>query len=162
MYKQKSEIIEQIQSYHKQVAELYYELFKKIVDRDMKLLVYDLYKHEKFREKYLAKHKLVAKAMDCWLDFPCEKLSKQVSDCLKNVYTESEMTMEELIKIEMHFDDCLIKLYNILASENKLSETVANVFYYMSKKTKKEITMLAEMLYHSENNLPYAFSANSV
>jgi hypothetical protein len=136
------------------VAKLYYRLFKKIGDRDLKLLVYDLYKHEKFREKYLAKHKVVAIAMDCWLDFPGEKLSRQIFDCLKNIYTESEMTMEELIKIEMHFDDCLIKPYNILASENKLSETVANVFYYMSKKTIKEKTMLAKMLYNSQNNLP--------
>lgn len=162
MYKQKSEIIEQIQSYHKQVAELYYGLFVKIEDKDLKLLVYDLYEHEKFREKYLAKHKEVAKALNCWLDFPCEKLSNQISDCFKNINTESEMTVGELIKIEMYFDDCLIKLYNILASENELTETVANVFYYMFKKTKKEKTMLAEMLFKSKNNLPYKFSAQSI
>ncbi len=41
MYKQKSEIIEQIQSYHKQVAELYYGLSIKIEDRDLKILVND-------------------------------------------------------------------------------------------------------------------------
>jgi hypothetical protein len=162
MYKQKSEIIEQIQSYHKQVAELYYGLFTNIEDKDLKLLVYDLYEHEKFREKYLAKHKEVAKAMNCWLDFPCEKLSNQISDCFKNINTESEMTVGELIKIEMYFDDCLIKLYTILASENELTETVANVFYYMFKKTNKEKTMLAEMLFKSKNNLPCKFSAQSI
>jgi hypothetical protein len=161
MYKQKSEIIEQIQSYHKHVAKLYYELYKKSEDSDLKLLVFDLYKHEKFREKYLAKHKEVAKAMDCWLDFPGEKLSIQISECLKNADTESEITMEELIKIEMHFDDCLIKLYNILASENYLSETLANVFYYMFKKTKKEKIRLAEMLYNSKNKLPLELSLQS-
>jgi len=157
MYKQKSEIIEQIQSYHKQVAELYYRLFKKIEDKELKLLVHNLYKHEKSREKYLGKHREVAKAMDCWLDFPCAKLSNQISDCLKNVYTESEMTVGELIKIEMYFDDCLIKIYNILSSENKLNESLTNVFYYMCKKTKKEKTILAEMFYNSESKLPHEF-----
>jgi hypothetical protein len=162
MYKQKSEIIGRIQSYHEQVAELYSSLYKKIGDNDLKLIVNDLYKHEKFREKYLAKHKEVAKAMDFWLDFPCEKLSQQISDCLKNVHMESEITMGKLLEIRMHFDDCLIKIYNILASENELSETVTNVFYYMLKKTKKEKTLLAEMLYNSKSKLPYNYSEQSI
>lgn len=162
MYKHKSEIIEQIQTYHKQVAELYYGLYNKIADGDLKLIVYDLYKHEKYREKYLAKHKAVAKAMDCWLDFPCEKLSKQISDCLQNIHSGSEMTMGKILEIEMYFDDCLIKIYNIIASENELSETITNVFYYMLKKTKKEKTLLAEMLHNSENILPYEFTVQNV
>ena len=82
MYKQKSEIIGQIQSYHKQVAELYYRLYKRIGNRDLKVLVYDLYKLEKLRENYLSKHKKVAQVMDCWLDFHCEKFSDQINDCL--------------------------------------------------------------------------------
>jgi hypothetical protein len=53
----------------------------------------------------------------------------------------------------LHFDDCLIKLYNILAVENELSETVANIFYYMLKKTKKEQHMLANMLYKSKSHM---------
>lgn len=159
MYKYKSEIIEQIQSYHEQVSQFYFELFEKIEDQNLKLLVHDLYKHEKSREEFLARHKKVAKAMDCWLDFPCDRLSNQISDCLKNMHTDTEMTVEELIKVEMYFDDCLIKLYNILASENELSETVANVFYYMLKKTKKERLRFAEMLYHSKSRLSYKFSA---
>lgn len=162
MYKQKSEIIEQIQYYHKQVAELYYRLYEKIGDRDLRLIVSDLYKHEKNREKYLAKHKEVARAMDCWLDFPDEKLSKQIADCLQNIDTGSVITMEKILEIRMHFDDCLIKIYNILASENALSETITNVFYYMLKKTKKEKTLLAGMLYNSKNKLPYEFSAQNV
>ena len=153
MYKQKSEIIEQIQSYHKQVANLYYGLYGKIEDKKMKLLVYDLYKHEKNCDKYLEKHKKIAKAMKSCLDFPCDKLSNQISDCFKNLNTGFDITIEELLKIELYFDDCLIKLYNILAAENELSETVANTFYYMLKKTKKEKILFTNMLYNSKNNL---------
>jgi hypothetical protein len=152
MYKPKNEIIEQIQSYHKQVAELYYKLYEKIEDQEVKVIVYDLYKHEKFRAKYLDKHKKIAEVMNCWLNFPDDKLSNQISDCFNNLVT-SELTMEEILKLELHFDNCLIKLYNILASENELSETLANTFYYMLKKTKKEETILANMLHNSQNKL---------
>jgi hypothetical protein len=161
MYKQKSIIIEQIRFYHKQVAELYYRLFEKIGDKDLKTLVYDLYRHEKIREEYLAKHQEIAKTMDCWLDFPGEELSKQIADCLDIYKTGTGMTMEEVLQLEMHFDDCLIKLYNILDSENQLSETVANVFHYMLKKTRKEKNMLAGMLGNSCQKLPYTLTASS-
>ncbi len=160
MYKQKSEIIEQIQSYHKQVASLYHEIYEKVPDNEIKSLMFDLYQHEKDRERYLARHKKIARAMNCWLDFPCDKLSNQITDCLKhNFGNRSEVTMEDLLKLELHFDDCLIKLYNILASENELSETVVNIFYYMLKKTKKEQTMFANMLYNSKYDLHFKNSA---
>jgi hypothetical protein len=158
MYKQKSEIIGQIQFYHKQVAELYYDIYKKAENQEIKSLIFDLYEHEKERERYLDRHKKIARAMNCWLDFPCEKLTNQMNECLKlNFGTRSEVTMEDLLKLELHFDDCLIKLYNILAAENELSETVANIFYYMLKKTKKEQDILANMLYNSKSNMQQEF-----
>lgn len=163
MYKQKSEIIEQIQSYHNQVARLYYEIFKMVDDKEIKSLVFDLYEHEKDREQYLKRHKKIAEAMNCWLNFPCDKLSNQITECFKNnINPESDMTIGDLIKIELYFDDCLIKLYNILASENELSETVNNTFYYMLKKTKKEQTLFADMLYNSKSNLQNKFSVQNI
>jgi hypothetical protein len=162
MYRQKSEIIGQIQSYHNQVAELYHDIYEKIGDIDMKMLIYDLYEHERSREKYLERHKKIAEVMNCWLDFPCEKLSNQISDCFKNLNTGANLSMEELIRIELHFDDCLIKLYNILASENELSETIANIFYYMLKKTTREKNILANMLYNSGNSLNYMLSEQNL
>ena len=162
MYKQKSTIIEQIQSYHKQLAELYFGLYEKTEDQEIKLLIYDLYQHEKFRETNLDKHKKIAEAMNCWLNFPSNKLSNQISECFKNINTGPNLSMGELIKIELHFDNCLIKLYNILASENELSETMVNIFYYMLKKTKKEETTLANMLYNSKNDKHYKFAVQDI
>jgi len=153
MYKQKSEIINQIQSYHKQVAKLYLRLYERIENEEMKSLIHDLYNHEKSRQEYLEKHKKIAKSMNNWLDFPCDKLSNQITDCFKEINTESNLTMEKVIQIEMYFDNCLIKLYNILASENRLSETEANIFYYMLKKTRKEESILSKMLYNTNINL---------
>jgi hypothetical protein len=62
----------------------------------------------------------------------------------------------------LYFDDCLIKIYNILASENELSETVANTFYYMLKKTRKEQDVLAKMLFNSKHNLNHKFSVLNI
>ena len=53
MYKQKSVIIEQIQSYHSQVALLYHETYEKLPDNEIKSLMFDLYQHEKDRESIL-------------------------------------------------------------------------------------------------------------
>ncbi len=163
MYKQKSEIIGQIQSYHQQVANLYYEVYEKAENKEIRSLLFELYEHEKDREKYLERHKNIARAMNCWLDFPCEKLSKQINECLEHNFGEkSEVTMEDLLKLEMHFDDCLIKIYNILAAENALSDTAANIFYYMLKKTTKEQDILTKMLYNSKINLHETLSAQNI
>ena len=162
MYKQKSEIIGQIQSYHMQVAKLYHDIYERIENRELKPLIFDLYEHEKSRERYLERHRKIAEAINCWLDFPCERLSNQISECFENLNTGSNMSIEELIKIEMHFDDCLIKLYNILASENELSEAISNIFYYMLKKTTKEKAILAEMFNKSGNSLNYRLSEQTL
>jgi predicted transcriptional regulator len=114
----------------------------------------NLYEHEKDRERYLERHRKIAEAINCWLDFPCEKLSDQISECLKHEFgPEYEVTMEDLRKLELHFDDCLIKLYNILAAENALNEMTANIFYYLKKKTMKEQDLVANMAINSENNM---------
>jgi hypothetical protein len=162
MYRQKSEIIEQIQSYHKEVAGMYHDIYEKVENKDMKSFILDLYEHETERERYLDRHRKIAMAMNCWLDFPCEKLSTQISECLNhNLGPKSEVKMEDLLKLELHFDDCLIKLYNILAAENALSEMAANIFYYMLKKTKKEQDILTNMLYNSKRNMQQAFSTQN-
>jgi hypothetical protein len=119
----------------------------------MKKLLYELYEHEKFREKYLEKHRKIAKTMNCYLEFPCEKLLDQISDCFKNIHAESNLTIDELINLELHFDDCLIKIYNILSSENELDGSLANTFYYMLKKTKAEEAILAKLFHNSKKNI---------
>lgn len=152
MYRKKSEIIQQIQSYHRKVAELYHDIYETTENKNIKPLLFDLYEQEKDREEYLERHKNIAQAMNCWLDFPCERLSSQMEECLRlNNVSRSEVTMEDLLKLELHFDDCLIRIYNILAAENALSETAANIFYYMLKKTRREQDLLANMFFNSTN-----------
>ncbi|HKK41361.1 MAG TPA: hypothetical protein VJ963_03045 [Bacteroidales bacterium] len=158
MYRKKSDIIGQIQTYHKQVAGLYYKIYLKAEAGPVKSLLLDLYRMEKEREKYLERHKKVSLAMNCWLDFPCERLSDQVNDCLKYTDSDSSITMEDILKLELHFDDCLIRLYNILESENALNETTAGIFYYMLKKTKREQDLLSGIFYNLNSSTNHSFS----
>ncbi|HPQ33200.1 MAG TPA: hypothetical protein P5200_08485 [Tenuifilaceae bacterium] len=153
MYRQKSKIIEKIQSYHRQVAELFYGIYEKTNNKEVKTMVYELYEHEKNREEYLEKHKKIAEVIDCWLEFPCEKLSNQISECFEGLNTNTTITVKELLKLEVHFDNCLIKIFNILSSQDSMNETATNIFYYMLKKTKKEEEMLANMLLNSETTM---------
>jgi rubrerythrin len=137
MYKLKSEIIGQIQHYHEQVFELYSGLYRKIKDPKVKILLKELCSQEKQREKYLEKHKNIAIVKDCWLAYPPNTMSNQISDCLKNVDTKENISLNELAKIELHFDECLYKLYEKLAIEEKSKRSLSNVFSYMMKRTKQ-------------------------
>lgn len=146
MYKLKSEIIEQIQYYHKQVCELYLSLYSKAEDTKVKTLLADLCRQEKQREEYLEKHKRRAKAMNFWLLFPTNKISNQISECLKDINTSPDLSIDDVAGIELHFDNCLLKLYEALSFEEKSYGNVTSIFYYMIKKTKKEDTQLQEKL----------------
>ncbi|HPF04272.1 MAG TPA: hypothetical protein PLV06_00005 [Bacteroidales bacterium] len=153
MYQKKSEIIGRIQSYHKQVRELYIQIKTKIDNSDSKKLIDRLCEIETDRIDYLEKRRKVAEAMNCWLDFPDEKLSTQITECFKKINLESDITVEKLIDIELHFSDCLIKLYGILSSQNELNvpkgcETVSNIFHYMQKDAKKKRCLFCDMLKH--------------
>jgi len=146
MYKLKSEIIEQIQYFHLQVCELYLSLYSKAKDPEVKTLLADLCRQEKQREEYLEKHKIRAKAMNFWLLFPPNKISNQISECLKNINTNPDLSIDDVAGIELHFDNCLLKLYEALSFEEKSNGNVTSIFYYMIKKTKKEDTQLQEKL----------------
>jgi len=155
MYKQKSEIIQSIQTYHIQVAQLYLKIYEKLEDGEMKEIIHDLYEHEIFRKNYLERHVIIAKAMNCYLEFPCEILQDQITSCFNNVNFNSSLMMDELINLELHFDDCLIKMYNILSAENALSGEMANIFYYMLKKTKKEEAIFTKLFTKSNANIQF-------
>lgn len=144
MYKLKSEIIEQIQYFHRQVCELYLSLYGKSEDPEVKILLADLSRQEKRREEYLEKHKSRAKVMNTWLVYPPNRISNQISECLKNIVARSGISVEEVAKIELHFDNCLIKLYEALSSEEETNGNITNIFHYMIKKTKQEDSKLQE------------------
>ncbi|MDX2443775.1 MAG: hypothetical protein QNK30_08230 [Bacteroidales bacterium] len=146
MYKLKSEIIEQIQYYHRQVCELYQNLYRKSDKPDVKNMLADLSRQEKSREEYLEKHKVREKAMNRWLQVPPNKISNQMSECFNKINANSDLSVKDVTDLELHFDNCLIKLYKILSSEEENNGYVTNIFYYMLKKTKGEDSRLQKKI----------------
>lgn len=146
MYKLKSEIIEQIQYYHRQVCELYLSLLSKSAKPDVKIILSDLCRQERSREEYLEKYKIRAKAMNNWLQVPPNKISNQMSECFRKINTNSDLSIKDVTDLELHFDNCLIKLYKLLSSEEENNGCVTNIFYYMLKKTKGEDSQLQEKI----------------
>jgi hypothetical protein len=120
--------------------------------KKIKSLLPKLIDLERGREKYLEKHYNVAKVMDTWLNFPYKALTEQINCCLEKLTPGKKYAVDDIIALEMHFDDCLIKLYNILSSEYALNDQMVNIFYYMSKKTRQEKAILTEMLHHPETD----------
>lgn len=150
MYKLKSEIIEQIQYFHKQVYELYLSLYEKSEDPEVKILLADLSRQEKRRDEYLEKHKNRAKIMNTWLMYPPNKISNHISECFKNIDTRSNLSVDDVAKIELYFDNCLIKLYETLSSEEETNGNITNIFHYIIKKTKQEDSKLQERSINSK------------
>ncbi len=144
MYKKKSEIIKQIQSFHKQLYVLYCSLYEKERNQQVKMLLSKLCQNEKNKEEYLERHKKIAMAMDNWLDFPAYKVSNLISDCFRDIKTGPSLSVNDVIKIESYFDNCLLKLFRALSTEEMNNGNITNIFYYMIKKTKQNETYKQE------------------
>ncbi|MFO8087260.1 MAG: hypothetical protein R6T91_05555 [Bacteroidales bacterium] len=138
MYQKKSNIIAKIQSYHNRVAGLYHKMQEKTTDDQLLKMINKMEQREKERAEYLEHHRKVAEVMDSWLESPCNKISGQIEACFEDFRLCETVEIADVIKTELYFDNCLIKLYNILASKDALNETITNTFYYMLKKTKEE------------------------
>ena len=140
MYKQENEIFEQIRSFHKRLSELYSNLTEKAENQRVKMLLDYLSRHEKLREEFIIKYEKIApeKEMNRWIRKPSDNLSNQICKCFENMKSLSSYSFEEIVNIALHFDNCLVKLYEILASEEETSVNDPNIFYYMLKKTKQQ------------------------
>ena len=139
MYSQEIEIIEQISAFHKHLNEFYDSLKEKTKDPKAKLLLDYLSHHEKLREDYLIKYKEFApnRELKSWIRRPSKNLTNQISECSKKIESLSSYSVDDIVKIALHFDDCLVKLYEKLAIEEKTKRSHTNVFFYMMKRTKQ-------------------------
>jgi len=140
MYSQEIEIIEQIMSFHKHLCEFYASLVEKTEAPKVKLLLNYLSHHEKLREDYLIKYKEFApkKEMKSWIKSPPKNLSNGILECFKKIESLPNYMVDDILKIALHFDDCLFKLYETLAIEEKSKRSLTNVFYYMMKRTRQQ------------------------
>ena len=148
MYKQEREILDQIRSFHKRLSEFYSSLKDKAENQKAIMLLDYLSRHEKLREEFIIRYKEVAPEplMQSWLQLPDEHLSKKICKCFESIEYKSKYTIEDIVEIAMHLDDCLIKVYEALAVEEESNSKVSNIFYALMKKTKQQEMNLARDL----------------
>ena len=140
MYMHKSEIIDCIQSFHKQLSEFYLRLYEKEENQEVKILLKKLSKFEKIRKNYLEKYKKIARVENSLLCFSYTDLENSTLKCFKEIESKTVLSINEIVLMESHFDECLIKLYISLSIEDSpnLPASNANIFTDMYKKTLQE------------------------
>lgn len=139
MYKQESEILEQIRSFHKRLSKFYNSLKEKAENQKVIMLLDYLSRHEKLREEFLVRYIEIApeNVMKRWFQKPSGNLSNHISNCFESIKTPLYYSLDDVIEMAFHFDDCLIKVYESLAMEEE-DEHLTSIFYSLMKKTKQQ------------------------
>lgn len=150
MYMRKSEIIDCIQSFHKQLSEFYLRLYEKEENQEVKILLKKLSKLERFRKNYLEKYKEIARVENSMLCFSYTDLEKSTLKCFKEIESKTALSIDDIALMESHFDECLIQLYISLSVEDasNLPASNANMFTHMFRKTLEEEKEIKTILAH--------------
>lgn len=140
-YKQTYDIIDCLRSFHQQMKDFYERLHEKDEKQKVKMLLDYLSRHEKHREETLAKYEEEAsrKVMETWFKYIPKVL---YPDCFENISIRSNMSVDDVIGIALHFNNCLVELYTRLV-ENTPGNEVRNVFISLLERMKKEKMNLA-------------------
>ncbi len=116
-FKQIKEIIEHARSFHKLIADYYHQLGEQAERERMKMLLKYLEQHERTAEKALADYQTGAspKMLKSWSKYSaCEdKLST-----LKSMLSDSATSPEDVIRLAIGLDECLLSMYRELADTN--------------------------------------------
>jgi hypothetical protein len=122
--------------------QVFYErLHEKDEKQKVKMLLDYLSRHEKHREETLARYEEEAskKVMEMWFKYIPKNLCPE---CFENISIRSNMSVDDVIGIAMHFNNCLVELYMSLI-ENTSGNEVRNVFICLLERMKKEKMNLA-------------------
>lgn len=140
-YKQTSDIIQSVRSFHDQMRIYYDRLHKNDEKQKVKMLLDYLSRHEKHRDETLAKYEEEAskKVMEIWFKYIPNNISP---DCFDNIDIKSNMSVDDVIGIAMHLNNCLLELYTRLV-ENTPGNEVRDVFNCLLERMKKEKMNLA-------------------
>ncbi len=120
------DIIGLARQFHREVSDFYECLSNQASKGRVKLLLQYMSRHEKHLEECLAEYEQDAsdRILETWFQYapattPVENL--------ETVQLESEMSIDDVVKVGLRLDECLINLYREMA-DNAESREVAEVF----------------------------------
>jgi hypothetical protein len=103
------------------------------------LLLDYLIHHEKLRDKYLANYEESAPSgiLNYWVQCSSNKHCKMIEQCLNQIENQQSYSLDDVVQMAVHFDNCLIKIYKALEKESS-SDEVKAVFHCMIQMAKQD------------------------
>ena len=115
------EILDYAKTYHRRLGD-YYARLRDVADKErMKILLDYMSRHEAHMQKYLADYEQEAakKVLDTWLKYSPVKAE---AHSLKDIALNPDMSIEDVIKMSMKLDGCLVDIYREMAQRSPSQE----------------------------------------
>ena len=144
MFKRVSDIIDSIHSYHAGLSDYFLSLKTKVEDDRAVMLLDFLSKGEAFLGEYLEKYNqdTSKRVLKTWVKYVPWLPTDILCECRKELDISYPLHVYDVLKIALHFDDCLIQFYTTLVQELQNSEA-EEVFSNLLRVTKKHEMNLA-------------------
>ncbi|MDX2493994.1 MAG: hypothetical protein QNK27_03420 [Desulfuromusa sp.] len=142
-YGQAKEIIDSARAFHQRASEFYQQLADKAEGARVKMLLDYLVRHEAHLDRALADYKeaVRSRALDAWYQYAQEQCLLQPFDVSQ--YSK-DMTVEEVMKIGLNIDSCLVASYKGMA-ENATTAECREIFEHLLLMEKQQKHKLARV-----------------
>lgn len=110
-FQQARDVVDHTRDFHHQLSNFYEKLKGESERERVKMLLDYLSRHEKHLEETLAQYEddVSEKILDAWFQYIPEEQDQDISP--DKLHVESDMSVEDIIRMAMRLDDYLIKLY---------------------------------------------------
>ncbi len=147
-FKTTRDVLDRVVTFHQQLRDLYLR-HANIADKErVKLLLDYMARHEEHLQKSLSQYEDNAseRILDTWFKhIPSSAILKDCND----VRLAPDMSVEEIVKTALKFDDCLVDFYTVMA-EKCVSEEVKSIFsnlLKMENQEKMKLVRIAQEVY---------------
>lgn len=140
-FSQIRDLLDQVRGFHGELANYYAQLSGAVAQERVKLLLEYLSSHERNLEAGLADYEDDASraVLETWVDET--ECSRMLASCRATQLTR-DMSVEDVAKLAMQIDECLIRTYRHLAEEAE-PDSVRDVFRNLVTLEEGELRKLA-------------------
>ncbi len=135
-YKKTGDIIDRAREFHGKLADLFHTFSESAEKETVRMLLDYLGRHERHLELSLAQYEESAskQILETWFKYEPERATAR---CIDGVKFSPSMSIEEVTKMVLQLDDCLINLYRE-AAHNAQSQEVREVFRSLLEMEREE------------------------
>lgn len=143
MKKTVKEIIENIHGFHLGLSEYFLSLKESAQDKRAEMLLDYLGGHEAYIAKHLGLylHDSEDKILNQWISVVPWLPKDILCHCSKNLKINAPISVDDIIDIAIHYDDCLIDFFSVLVKETESTgaELMFSNFLKQAKNEEKKL-----------------------